>query len=77
MCTYVCLCVCVLSLYINISIHSSVDGQLVYFYSLAIVNRDAMNNEVHISFQISVSFFSLYITSMELLDHMVIQFSVF
>ena len=70
-------CVCVLSLYINISIHSSVDGQLVYFYSLAIVNRDAMNNEVHISFQISVSFFSLYITSMELLDHMVIQFSVF
>ena len=70
-------CVCVLSLYINISIHSSVDGQLVYFYSLAIVNRDAMNNEMHISFQISVSFFSLYITSMELLDHMVIQFSVF
>ena len=70
-------CVCVLSLYINISIHSSVDGQLVYFYSLAIVNRDAMNNEVHISFQISVSFFSLYITSMELLDHTVIQFSVF
>ena len=74
---YVYMCVCVLSLYINISIHSSVDGQLVYFYILAIVNRDAMNIEVHISFQISVSFFSVYITSMELLDHMVIQFSVF
>ena len=71
-CIYMCMCVCV-----NISIHSSVDGQLVCFYIFAIINRGTMNIEVHISFQFSVSFFSVYITNMELLDHVVIQFLVF
>ena len=39
----------------------SVDGQLGCFHVLAIVNSDAMNIEVHASFQISVFVFFKYI----------------
>ena len=35
-------------------IHSSVDGHLGCFHVFAIVNRAAVNIEVHVSFQISV-----------------------
>ena len=43
------------------SIHSSVDGHLGCFHILAIVNSAARNIGVHVSFQISVFFFSGYI----------------
>ena len=39
----------------NIFIHSSVDGRLVYFHHLAIVNSAAMNIGVHVSFSIFIS----------------------
>ena len=41
----------------NFFIHSSVDEHLGCFYILAIINKAAMNIAVHISFQISVSFY--------------------
>ena len=67
-------------IYIHIIfIHSSVDGHLGCFHVLAIVNSAARNNQVHVSFQISVFIFSGYIIypGVELLDHMVVLFLVF
>ena len=56
-------------------IHSSVDGHLGCLHVLAIVNSAAVNNGVHVSFQIMV--FSRYTPRNRLLDHMVALFLVF
>ena len=50
-------------IYINhiVFVHSSVDGHLRTFCSLASVNNAAMNTGVHVSFQISISVFFIYI----------------
>ena len=42
-------------MYHNFFIHSSVDGHLGCFHVLAIVNRAAMNNGIHVSFSTLVS----------------------
>ena len=43
------------SMYHRLFIHSSVDGHLGSFHVLAIVNRAAVNTEVHVSFSIMLS----------------------
>ena len=62
-------------MYHSFLIHSSVDGHLVYFHVLAIVNSAAMNIGVHVSFQILV--FLDICPEVGLLDHIVVLFSVF
>ena len=42
-------------MYHNFFSHSTVDGHLGCFRVLAIVNRDAMNNVIHVSFSILFS----------------------
>ena len=62
-------------IYHNFFIHSSVNGHLGCFHVLAIVNRAAMNNGIHVSFSILIS--SAYIPGVGLLGHMVVLFLVF
>ena len=45
---YICMCVCIY-IYHIFFIHSSMDGHLGYFHSLAIVNSAALNIGIHIS----------------------------
>ena len=58
-------------MYHNFFIHSSVDGHLGSFHVLAIVNRDTMNNGIHVSFSIFVS--SGYMLGLGLLGHKSLQ----
>ena len=74
MCVCVCVCVCVYHIFF---IHSPVDGHLVCFYILAIVNNVAMNTRVNVSFRSVLSFFSDKYPGVELLGHMVVLFLVF
>ena len=60
----VCICMCVVCVYIYIPYppyHLSVDGHLVSFHILAIVNNATVNIELHMYFQISVLVFFLNI----------------
>ena len=56
-------------------IHYPVDGRLLCFHILEIVDSAAVNIGEHVSFQIMVFFW--YMPGIVLLDHMVVLFSVF
>ena len=58
-------------------IHLSINGDLGCFNILVVLNNAFMNNEVCISFQISVSVFCLKNTQEWKLDHVVALFLIF
>ena len=61
----------------HIFIHSPVNGHLGFFHVLAIVNSDAMNIGVHVSFRIKFSSIPDVYPGVGLLDHMITLFLVF
>ncbi len=75
------MCVCnimnVKYIYIPHLLYSPIDRYLGNVHVLAIVNNAAMNMEVHKSFQVSVSFPLDIYPEVELLDHIVVLFSIF
>ena len=66
-------------MYHNFFIYSSVDGHLLCFHVLAIVNSAAMNFGEHVSFSILVSsgYMPEWDIGVGLLGHMVVLFLVF
>ena len=73
---YVCVCIYICICYIFF-IHSSIDGDLGCFHSLAVVNNATVNIRVLISFQISVLFSSENAPEVELLISMIVLFLIF
>ena len=56
-CVRVRVCVCVRVCTPQIFIHSSINGHLDCFHTLAVINNAAVNTVVHMSFQISAFIF--------------------
>ena len=70
----VCVCTCMQLIFF---MYSSISGQLGCSHILVIVNNSVMNIEVHIYFHINVFIFFEKISEVELLDCMVVLFSIF
>ena len=69
---------CMYDIFYVIFIHSSVDGHLVCFCMLGIINNAAMKTEVHISFQINAFVFFGYMPRSEIVEsYFSALFSVF
>ena len=68
---------CLYVLYHILCIHSSVDQHLGHFPIFAIVNNAVMNTGVHVPFWVSGFVLFDKDSGVELLDHMVLLFSVF
>lgn len=66
LCIFVCVCVVYVSVCVILFIHSSVDGQLRWFYNLAIVNTVMMNMDIQVALQYSVSIFECRIATYSL-----------
>ena len=64
-------------MYLNLFIHSFVDGHLGCFHVLAIVNSVTMNNGIHVSVSILVSSGFTPEEGVALLGHIVASFLVF
>ena len=84
LCVCVCMCVCLyiythtyIYVYHILFIHLSVDGHLSYFFILTILHSAATNLGLHVSFWISVFFFSKYVAGSGIAGSLVVLFLVF